>query len=315
MTTKKAYVIGTNVSSSLSPAIFEYWFKKYNVNARYNYKEIKEENFDKEIRLLRNEKDLVGFNITIPYKEKIENYLDDSFQRDWGAGLDGAKLPINCVSVEGQNFWNGTNTDWEGAVNTYVSFEEKIEEHKSKRVAYDVCPVNIVLNYLAEQKGYLFDESGNLARSGKLSEELFQQLNDLPFYKMNPPKSLGLEWVKKEVFPLLKSSTISIEDQLHTITTHVAIQLSNQFNKDSNVLVTGGGAYNSYLMERINNYKTINLIIPSPELIEYKEALIFALLGILKLRNENNCLKSVTGAKKNHSSGAIFFPKNQLEKE
>ena len=196
-----------------------------------------------------------------------------------------------------------------------VSFEEKIEEHKSKRVAYDVCPVNIVLNYLAEQKGYLFDESGNLARSGKLSEELFQQLNDLPFYKMNPPKSLGLEWVKKEVFPLLKSSTISIEDQLHTITTHVAFQLSNQFNKDSNVLVTGGGAYNSYLMERINNYKTINLIIPSPELIEYKEALIFALLGILKLRNENNCLKSVTGAKKNHSSGAIFFPKNQLEKE
>ena len=78
MTKKKAYVIGTNVSSSLSPAIFEYWFKKYNVNAKYNYKEIKEENFDKEIRLLRNEKDLVGFNITIPYKEKIENYLDDS---------------------------------------------------------------------------------------------------------------------------------------------------------------------------------------------------------------------------------------------
>jgi anhydro-N-acetylmuramic acid kinase len=196
-----------------------------------------------------------------------------------------------------------------------VSFEEKIEEHKSRRVAYDVCPVNIVLNYLAEQKGYLFDESGNLARSGKLSEELFRQLNDLPFYKMAPPKSLGLEWVKKEIFPLLKSSTISIEDQLHTINEHVALQLSSQFSKNSNILVTGGGAYNSYLMECINNYKTINLIIPSPELIEYKEALIFALLGILKLRNENNCLKSVTGAKKDHSSGSIFFPKNQLEKE
>ena len=103
-------------------------------------------------------------------------------------------------------------------------------------------------------------------------------------------------------------------DQLHTITEHVALQLSSQFKKDSNVLVTGGGAYNSYLMERVNNYKRINLIIPAPELIEYKEALIFALLGILKLRNENNCLKSVTGAKKDHSSGAIFFPKNQLEK-
>jgi anhydro-N-acetylmuramic acid kinase len=196
-----------------------------------------------------------------------------------------------------------------------VSFEEKIEQLKSKRVAYDVCPLNIVLNYLAEQKGYSFDESGNLARGGKLSEELFQQLNDLPFYTMNPPKSLGLEWVKNEVFPLLKSSAISIEDQLHTITEHVAFQLSNQFKKDSNILVTGGGAYNSYLMERINNYKTINLIIPSPELIEYKEALIFGLLGILKLRNENNCLKSVTGATKDHSSGVIYFPKNQLEKD
>ena len=195
-----------------------------------------------------------------------------------------------------------------------VSFEEKIEQQKSKRVAYDVCPVNIVLNYLAEQKGYSFDESGNLARGGKLSKKLFQQLNDLPFYTMNPPKSLGLEWVKNEVFPLLKSPAISIEDQLHTITEHVAFQLSNQFKKDSNILVTGGGAYNSYLIERTNNYKKINLIIPPAELIEFKEALIFALLGILKLRNENNCLKSVTGAKKDHSSGVIFFPKNPLEK-
>jgi len=196
-----------------------------------------------------------------------------------------------------------------------ISFEEKRNKDKGpKRVAYDVCPVNIVLNYLAEQIGFLFDESGNLARSGKLSKKLFQQLNDLPFYKMIPPKSLGLEWVKKEVFPLLKSSAISIEDQLHTITEHVAFQLSSIFKKDSTILVTGGGAYNSYLIERINNYKKINLIIPPAELIEFKEALIFALLGILKLRNENNCLKSVTGAKKDHSSGLVFFPKNPLEK-
>jgi len=196
-----------------------------------------------------------------------------------------------------------------------ISFEEKRNNNEgSKRVAYDVCLVNIALNYLAEQIGFLFDESGNLARSGKLSKKLFQQLNDLPFYKMIPPKSLGLEWVKKEVFPLLKSSAISIEDQLHTITEHVAFQLSSIFKKDSTILVTGGGAYNSYLIERINNYKKINLIIPPAELIEFKEALIFALLGILKLRNENNCLKSVTGAKKDHSSGLVFFPKNPLEK-
>ena len=188
-----------------------------------------------------------------------------------------------------------------------VSFEEKkVSHNETLRIAYDVCPVNIVLNNLAEQLGFLFDESGNLARSGKLSDDLFQQLNDLPFYKMTPPKSLGLEWVKKEVFPLLKSSKISIEDQLHTVTEHVALQLSNQFKKDSNVLVTGGGAFNTYLLERINFYKRIDLVIPAPELVEYKEALIFGLLGILKLRNENNCLKSVTGAKKDHSSGNVF---------
>ena len=196
-----------------------------------------------------------------------------------------------------------------------ISFEEKRNNNKgSKRIAYDVCPVNIVLNYLAEQLGFLFDESGNSARGGKLSKKLFQQLNDLPFYKMIPPKSLGLEWVKKEVFPLLRASAISIEDQLHTITEHFAFQLSSIFKKDSTILVTGGGAYNSYLIERINNYKKINLIIPPAELIEFKEALILALLGILKLRNENNCLKSVTGAKKDHSSGVVFFPKNPLEK-
>ena len=196
-----------------------------------------------------------------------------------------------------------------------ISFEEKRNNNKgSKRIAYDVCPVNIVLNYLAEQLGFLFDESGNLARGGKFSKKLFQQLNDLPFYKMIPPKSLGLEWVKKELFPLLSSSAISIEDQLHTITEHFAFQLSSTFKKDSTILVTGGGAYNSYLIERTNNYKKINLIIPPAELIEFKEALIFALLGILKLRNENNCLKSVTGAKKDHSSGVVFFPKNPLEK-
>lgn len=196
-----------------------------------------------------------------------------------------------------------------------VSFEDEcLNDHETKRIAYDVCPVNIVLNYLAEQLGFLFDESGTIARKGNISEELFQKLNELPFYNMMPPKSLGLEWVKKEIFPLLRSSTISIENQLHTVTEHIAFQLSNQFTEGSTVLVTGGGAFNSYLIERIKYYKKINLVIPAPELVEYKEALIFGLLGILKLREENNCLKSVTGAEKDHSSGVVFFPKNQLEK-
>lgn len=190
-----------------------------------------------------------------------------------------------------------------------VSFEDKsLHNQESKRIAYDICPANIVLNYLTEQLGFLFDEGGAIARHGMLSEELFQKLNDLTFYNMTPPKSLGLEWVKKEIFPLMKPSSITIEDKLHTVTEHIAFQLSNQFAEGSTVLVTGGGAFNIYLLERIKYYKKINLIIPTPTLVEYKEALIFGLLGILKLRNENNCLKSVTGAEKDHCSGIIHIP-------
>ncbi len=188
-----------------------------------------------------------------------------------------------------------------------VSYELKNEKQPIlKRIAYDVCPVNIVLNNLAEKLGFPFDESGNLARKGELSQKLFKELNELSFYKASPPKSLGLEWVKKHVFPILEKSNISINDQLKTVTEHIAIQLSRQFYENSSVLVTGGGAYNIYLLERLSFYNKINLVILSKELIEYKEALIFGLLGVLKIRGENNCLMSVTGAKEDHSSGKIF---------
>lgn len=188
-----------------------------------------------------------------------------------------------------------------------ISYELKDEKYITiKRIAYDVCPVNIVLNYLSEQLGFLYDEGGDLARKGKLSQKVFEELNELSFYKNPPPKSLGLEWVKKHVFPILENSNISIKDQLHTVVAHIAFQLSKQFDKGSSVLVTGGGAYNGYLLEQLNFYKNIDIIIPSSKLIEYKEALIFGLLGVLKIIGENNCLKSVTGAKEDHSSGKIF---------
>ena len=101
-------------------------------------------------------------------------------------------------------------------------------------------------------------------------------------------------------------SNISIIDQLCTYTEHIAFQLSKQLNKNSKVLVTGGGAFNLYLLKRINSYKHLKLLIPSNTLVEYKEALIFGFLGVLRLRGENNCLSTVTGAKKDHSSGTIF---------
>lgn len=178
-----------------------------------------------------------------------------------------------------------------------------------ERVAYDVCPVNIVLNHYSEKLGLDFDDKGNLASQGKLNIELLKDLNGLGYYKKRAPKSLGLEWVLSSVFPLIQKYDLEIRDILHTFIEHIAIQLSMEFDKYKSVFITGGGVYNSYLIERLKHHSNIDIIIPERELIDYKEALIFGLLGVLKLRGENNCLSSVTGAKKDHSSGIIFNPK------
>jgi len=178
------------------------------------------------------------------------------------------------------------------------------------QIAYDICPVNIVLNYYVKQLGLDYDDKGKIASKGKINDELLLQLNDLKFYKQNHPKSLGLEWVNDTIFPLIDSFNLSIEDILRTFIEHITNQISKQIyaKTDANVLFTGGGVFNLLLIERIKNSTNANIIIPSKEIIEYKEALIFGFLGVLKLRNEVNCLSSVTGAKSNHSSGKIFRP-------
>ncbi|WGF93095.1 anhydro-N-acetylmuramic acid kinase [Aequorivita marisscotiae] len=181
-------------------------------------------------------------------------------------------------------------------------------ENKAVRVAYDICAVNIVLNRYAEKLGFDFDESGKLAASGKVDETLLQKLNALPFYTEKPPKSLGLEWVQSTIFTLLDAFNISTENILRTYTEHIAMQLANQFSARASVLVTGGGAYNTFLIERLKNQSSVAVLIPLPKIVEYKEALIFGLLGVLKLRDEVNCLASVTGASQDHSSGNIYYP-------
>jgi len=178
------------------------------------------------------------------------------------------------------------------------------------RVAYDICPVNIVLNAYAKQLGFAYDNRGNIARQGELHQSLLQQLNALSYYTETPPKSLGLEWVKTNIFPLIDSFKLSIADILRTFTEHVAAQISKGFQSNASVLVTGGGAYNTFLMERIQQLSTSKLIIPSKDIVEFKEALIFGLLGVLKERNAINILSSVTGASKDHSSGKVLLPEN-----
>lgn len=183
-------------------------------------------------------------------------------------------------------------------------------ELNNERIAFDICPVNIVLNHYVSKLNLEYDDKGQIASTGNINKDLLHQLNTLPFYKEKPPKSLGLEWVALHIYPLLESFQLQIEDLLRTYVEHIAIQISNIVTKNnSQVLVTGGGVYNDFLMRRISYLSTSKVVIPEDEIVEYKEALIFGLLGVLKDRNEVNCLKSVTGAKQDHSSGKILIPK------
>ncbi len=183
-----------------------------------------------------------------------------------------------------------------------ISFEQN-----NSRIAFDICPVNIVLNPFAQRLGFQFDDKGSLAKSGNLNLEVFNTLNNLDFYHQDPPKSLGLEWVEKEIFPLLNN--MQPKDVLHTFTHHVANQINTilKEHRIKKLLVTGGGTYNDYLISLLESSE---IVIPSPTLIEYKEALVFAFLGYLRLQNKVNILASVTGATQNHSSGRYFYPKS-----
>ncbi len=184
-----------------------------------------------------------------------------------------------------------------------ISFEEN-----NRRIAFDISPVNTVLNYYSNKMGLNYDDKGEISRKGNLDSELLNELNNLEYYSQSFPKSLGFEFVKEIVLPLIEKYSITYHDKMFTFTEHIAIQTAKALpSKKGKILVTGGGAYNIYLMERMQfHLPTIELIIPDSELLEYKEALIFALLGVLKLRNEINVLGSVTGAKKDHSSGMIY---------
>lgn len=179
-------------------------------------------------------------------------------------------------------------------------------QSKGIRKAYDICPVNIVLNELAQKLGKPYDESGTIARNGKIIPKLLEQLNALDYYQQKAPKSLGKEWVDLHISPLLKEHK-NIADLLHTCTEHAAYQMGKVLQR-GNCLVTGGGAFNTFLMERLKHHSKSELHIPPKEIINYKEALIFAFLGVLRHRNEVNCLRSVTGAKRDCSGGVIFTP-------
>ncbi|MGB4655289.1 MAG: anhydro-N-acetylmuramic acid kinase [Bacteroidales bacterium] len=178
-----------------------------------------------------------------------------------------------------------------------------------KTIAFDIVPANIVLNYLAGFLDLPYDKDGNIAKSGTIDNELLQKLNNLSYYKAEPPKSLGREWVEENILPLINSSKISIADKISTYTEHIAIQISKILNKkNEKCLITGGGAFNKHLIEKIKQYSATEVILPDKNIVNYKEALIFALLGLLRWQKTPNCLPSVTGATKAAIGGAMYLP-------
>jgi anhydro-N-acetylmuramic acid kinase len=182
-----------------------------------------------------------------------------------------------------------------------ISFEQD-----GKRIAFDICPVNFILNYLSQKSGFPYDAGGELGRTGKTDEALLEKLNNLEYYRHPPPKSLGREWMNDHFMPLMDASEIPLIDKLRTVYEHIVIQIAHTAPSKGKVLVTGGGAFNTFLIERLRHHLKGKVIIPHAEIIQFKEALVFALLGLLRFLGEINCYASVTGATRDSSVGVIY---------
>ena len=183
-----------------------------------------------------------------------------------------------------------------------ISFDNE----DGSRGAYDISPVNYVLNHYTRTIGLDYDKDGEIARRGAVNETLLDKLNNLDFYHKTGPKSLGREWVEQSVIPLIDSFNLTMEDKLATFAEHVAIQISAHI-KGGRVLLTGGGALNKYLVERMQvRAPQCEYHVPDKRTVNFKEALIFAFLGALWVANIPNCLRSVTGAKYDNIGGALY---------
>jgi anhydro-N-acetylmuramic acid kinase len=190
-----------------------------------------------------------------------------------------------------------------------------------KYIAFDVCPANRVLNMLAAKTGKAYDENGQLAATGSTNPALLQKLNELDYYIKAFPKSLANDFGTAVVFPLIEQYGLPVTDALCTYAMHIAVQIGRAAGhllgngnalsgRSHSLLVTGGGAFNQYLLQRIQEQLkplAIEVIVPDPQLVNYKEALVMALIGVLRWREEYNVLSSVTGAQRNSINGALWM--------
>lgn len=183
---------------------------------------------------------------------------------------------------------------------------------------FDVCPANRVLNMLANDAGKEYDAGGEMAASGNINEELLEKLNALDYYKLAYPKSLANDFGTDVIYPLIQDTGCGIPDALRTFTEHIVLQISksiftleNQKSeiKNQKLLATGGGSFNSFMIKRLNEELqkfNIEVVIPDARLVNNKEALIMAFIGVLRWRQEYNVLSSVTGSTRDSIGGALW---------
>ena len=191
-----------------------------------------------------------------------------------------------------------------------VSFEKD-----GRRIAYDIGLANMILNHITRKRQLSYDSGGQLARSGKVNPKMLEQLNGLEYYKLPIPKSIGYEWFIEKVVPIVDSTEDSMENLLctgiHHICEQIAIQIKLHTEKqNSKLFVTGGGALNDFLMDTLQEKlgDSSQVVKIEEKLIAFKEAAVFALMGVLRLENKINVLSSVTGARSDSSCGVVYLP-------
>ena len=192
-----------------------------------------------------------------------------------------------------------------------------ISVNTDEYIAFDVCPANRVLNMLANDAVLEYDNEGKIAASGKIDEKLLQELNVLEYYQREYPKSLANDFGTEIIYPMIRNTGIRTDNALRTYTEHIVLQIKksiagidNLKSKNSKLLVTGGGAFNTFLVERLREQLkdlSVEVIIPDDKLVKYKEAMIMALIGVLRWREKTNVLCTVTGAERDSVGGALWM--------
>ncbi len=234
--------------------------------------------------------------------------ISDLRAMDMALGGQGAPIvPIGDKMLFGDyNYWLNLG----GIANISIKTDNGI-------VAFDLCPCNQLLDYYAQKKGLEYDNGGSMAAGGKVDAPLCEKMNEMPFYELPGPKSLSNDFSKNEVIPIMEAADLSEEDALATAVCHITQQIVRNVKRyagdepiAAKLLVTGGGAFNTHLIHELQPLLAslnITIEVPDEQVIQFKEALVMALLGALRWREEETVFSAVTGASKNSIGGALWL--------